>query len=183
MSVARDGLASLHGRMRVVRPGEPETGLGALLSAPARHELTAVQVAGDGAAERELAVPYRGERLSGSALLRQLDAWVAAGVIEPSCAEAVRAVAASPEWLALPGRTVVVLGAGAEVGPLPVLLSWGARVIGIDLPRPAIWDRVLETARRSGGTLLVPVADAKAGPGRRGFRRGPGPWPSGRAST
>jgi hypothetical protein len=41
MSVARDGLASLHGRMRVVRHGEPETGLGTLLSAPARHELTA----------------------------------------------------------------------------------------------------------------------------------------------
>jgi hypothetical protein len=170
MSVARDGLASLHGRLRVVRQGEPETGLGALLSASARHELTAVQVAGGGAAERELAVPYRGERLSGSALLRQLDAWVAAGVIESSCAEAVRAVAESPEWLALPGRTVVVLGAGAEVGPLPVLLSWGARVIGIDLPRPAIWDRVLETARRSGGTLLVPVADAK--PGRDGVDSG-----------
>jgi len=163
MSVARDGLASLHGRMRVVRHGEPETSLGALLSAPARHELTAVQVAGGATAERELAVPYRGERLSGDALLRQLDAWVAAGVIESSCAEAVRTVAASPDWLALPGRTVVVLGAGAEVGPLPVLLSWGARVIGIDLPRPAIWDRVLETARRSGGTLLVPVADAKPG--------------------
>ena len=154
----------------MVRPGEPETGLGALLSASARHELTAVHVAGGGAAERELAVPYRGERLSGSALLRQLDAWVAAGVIESSCADAVRAVAASPEWLALPGRTVVVLGAGAEVGPLPVLLNWGARVIGIDLPRPAIWDRVLETARRSGGTLLVPVADAK--PGRDGVDSG-----------
>ncbi len=163
MSVARDGLASLHGRMRVVRHGEPETGLGALLSASARHELTAVQVAGGATAERELAVPYRGERLSGDALLRQLDAWVAVGVIESSCAGAVRTVAASPDWLALPGRTVVVLGAGAEVGPLPVLLSWGARVIGIDLPRPAIWDRVLETARRSGGTLLVPVADAKTG--------------------
>jgi hypothetical protein len=170
MSVARDGLASLHGRLRVVRQGEPETGLGALLSASARHELTAVHVAGGGAAERELAVPYRGERLSGSALLRQLDAWVATGVIESSCADAVRAVAASPEWLALPGRTVVVLGAGAEVGPLPVLLNWGARVIGIDLPRPAIWDRVLETARRSGGTLLVPVADAK--PGRDGVDSG-----------
>ena len=141
-----------------------------MLSASARHELTAVQVTGGGAAEHELAVPYRGERLSGSALLRQLDAWVAAGVIESSCADAVRAVAASPEWLALPGRTVVVLGAGAEVGPLPVLLSWGARVIGIDLPRPAIWDRVLETARRSGGTLLVPVADAK--PGRDGVDSG-----------
>src|SRR6185312_10159680 len=103
------------------------------------------------------------ERLSGDALLRQLDAWVAAGIIESSCADAVRTVAASPDWLALPGRTVVVLGAGAEVGPLPVLLSWGARVIGIDLPRPAIWDRVLETAKRSGGTLLVPVADWLAG--------------------
>jgi hypothetical protein len=170
LSVARDGLASLHGRLRVVRQGEPETGLGALLSASARHELTAVHVAGGGAAEHELAVPYRGERLSGSALLRQLDAWVATGVIESSCADAVRAVAASPEWLALPGRTVVVLGAGAEVGPLPVLLNWGARVIGIDLPRPAIWDRVLETARRSGGTLLVPVADAK--PGRDGVDSG-----------
>jgi hypothetical protein len=163
MSVARDGLASLHGRMRVVRHGEPETGLGTLLSAPARHELTAVEVTGGGTAERELAVPYRGERLSGDALLRQLDAWVAAGIIESSCADAVRTVAASPGWLALPGRTVVVLGAGAEVGPLPVLLGWGARVIGIDLPRPAIWDRVLETAKRSGGTLLVPVADAKPG--------------------
>ena len=103
MSVARDGLASLHGRMRVIRPGEPETGLGALLSAPARHELTAVQVTGGGTAERELAVPYRGERLSGDALLRQLDAWVAAGVIESSCADAVRTVAASPE-LARPAR-------------------------------------------------------------------------------
>ena len=163
VTVARDGLASLHGRMRVVRPGEPEAGLGTLVSAPARHELAAVPVAGGGTADRELAVPYRGERLSGSALLRQLDAWVAAGVIEPSCADAVRAVAASPEWLALPGSTVVALGAGAEVGPLPVLLGWGARVIGIDLPRPDIWDRVLATARHSGGTLLVPVADAKPG--------------------
>jgi hypothetical protein len=46
-----------------------------------------------------------------------------------------------------------------------VLLNWGARVIGVDLPRPLIWERVLETARRSGGTLLVPVADRR--PGRR----------------
>jgi len=166
--VARDGLASLHGRMRVIRPGEPEAGLGALVSADARHELAAIQVTGGGKADRELAVPYRGERLSGSALLRQLDAWVAAGVIEPSCADAIRAVAASPEWLALPGSTVAVLGAGAEIGPLPVLLSWGVRVIGVDLPRQDIWDRVLETTRRSGGTLLVPVAEGQEGQGGPG---------------
>ena len=109
-------------------------------------------------AERELSVPYRGERLSGDALLRRLDGWVTEGAVEPSCAEAVRTVAACPEWLSVPGRTVVALGAGAEVGPLSVLLSWGVRAIGVDLPRSAIWDRVLEVARRSGGTLLVPVA-------------------------
>ena len=163
MSVARDGLASLHQRMRVVGRDGEETALDAPVSAPARCALSAVTVAGTGAAERELSVPYRGERLRGSALLRRLDGWVTEGVIEPSCADAVRAVAANPGWLALPGRTVVALGAGAEMGPLPVLLSWGARVIGVDLPRPVIWERVLETARRSGGTLLVPVTQDKPG--------------------
>ncbi len=163
VSVARDGLASLHRRMRVVGRHGAETGLDALVSAPARCTLTTVIVRGTGVAETELSVPYRGERLRGSALLRRLETWVTAGVIEPSCAAAVQAVAANPDWLALPGRTVVALGAGAEVGPLPVLLSWGARVIGLDLPRPVIWERVLETARRSGGTLLVPVAHDKPG--------------------
>jgi hypothetical protein len=161
VSVARDGLASLHRRMCVVGPDGGETALDALVSAPARHGLAAVTVAGTGAAESELSVPHGGERLRGGALLRRLEAWVTAGVIEPSCADAVRAVAANPGWLALPGRTVIALGAGAEVGPLPVLLSWGARVIGVDLPRPVIWERVLPTARRSGGTLLVPVAHDK----------------------
>ena len=59
--------------------------------------------------------------------------------------------------LALSGRTVAVLGAGAEIGPLPVLLSWGIRVAAVDLPSPAIWERVLEMARGSAGTLLAPV--------------------------
>jgi hypothetical protein len=159
LAVARSGLSSLHRRMLVAAPGGQETGLGALASAPARRTLATVTVPGTGVADAELTVPYHGERLHGDALLRRCEAWVAGGIIEPSCADAVRAVAAHPEWLALPGRTMVVLGAGAEVGPLPVLLGWGARVIGVDLPRPPIWDRVLDMARRSGGTLLVPVAD------------------------
>ena len=163
VSVARDGLGSLHRRMRVVHAGGEETGLGALLSAPTQRCFTAVTVPGTGQADEELSLPYHGDRLSGGALLRRLDTWVGSGVIEPSCADAVRAVAAHPEWLRLPGRTIAVLGAGAEVGPLDPLLSWGARVIAVDLPRPAIWERILDSARRSGGTLLVPVAQGQPG--------------------
>jgi hypothetical protein len=158
VTVARDGLESVHRRMLVAGPDGEESGLDALLSGPARCALTTVTVAGTAAAEDELSVPYRGERLRGDALQRRLEAWVTGGVIEPSCAEAVRTVMAHPDWLALPGRTVAVLGAGAEIGPLPVLLSWGARVIAADLPRPGIWERVLDIAHSSAGTLLVPVA-------------------------
>ena len=162
VSVARDGLESLHRRMRVIGRDGEEARLDALVSAPARGQLAAATVTGNGTPERELSVPYRGERLCGDALLRRLDQWVVGGVIEPSCAEAVRTVGAHPDWLALPGRTIVALGAGAEVGPLPVLLSWGARAIGVDLPRPEIWERVLAEARRGAGTLLVPVAAGDA---------------------
>jgi hypothetical protein len=163
VSVARGGLESLHRQMRVAGEGDEETGLDTLLSAPAQLSPGTVTVSGSGTAETELSLPYRGERLRGDALLRRLDAWAGDGVIEPSCADAVRTVAAHPQWLGLPGRTVAVLGAGAEVGPLGALLSWGAQVIAIDLPHPAVWQRVLDTARRSGGTLLVPVADDNTG--------------------
>ena len=168
VSVARNGLESLHRRMRVVHADGEETALSSLLSAPADRLVSTVTVSGTGQAGEGLSLPYHGDGLRGDALLRRLDAWVDEGVIEPSCAAAVQTVAAHPEWLHLPGRTVVVLGAGAEVGPLSPLLSWGARVIAVDLGRPAIWERVLDTARHSAGTLLVPVtAQAPGQPGGR----------------
>ncbi|TKJ19011.1 hypothetical protein [Blastococcus sp. CCUG 61487] len=162
-TIAEAGLDSLHSRMRVAGP-EGETGLHALTTAPAERALHTVEVAGTAEPERELSLPFHGRRLRGDDLLRQLDAWVEAGVIEPSCADAVRTVADHPQWLALPDTTVVVLGAGAEMGPLTALLRWGARVAGVDLPRAPLWERVLETARGSAGTLLVPTADAAAEP-------------------
>ncbi len=158
LAIARDGLGSLHARMRVAAPGGDEADLGSLLTAPARQRFVTATVHGTGEAEDEFSLPYHGERLRGDALARKLDAWVTAGIVEPTCADAIRAVAAHPEWLSLPGQMVAVLGAGAEIGPLPILLGWGATVAGVDLPRPALWERVLRTAQDSGGTLLVPVA-------------------------
>jgi len=155
--IATAGLDSLRARLRVAGP-EGETGLAVLGTAPAGRALTTRELRGEAEPERELSLPYRGQRLRGDALHRRLAAWVDSGVIEPSCAAAVRTVADHPEWLALPDTTVVVLGAGAEMGPLPALLRWGARVAAVDLPRPALWQRVLETGRRGAGTLLVPVA-------------------------
>jgi hypothetical protein len=165
LSIARGGLGSLHARMRVRGPGDAETGLDALLSVPARTSFAMHSVAGAAERETEMSLPYRGERLRGDALARQLEAWVGGGVIEPSCAEAVRAVAAHPEWLRLPDQTVIALGAGAEVGPLEVLLRWGARVVAVDLPSPPVWERVLRMARQGAGELLVPVSrEAPAAP-------------------
>jgi hypothetical protein len=168
LSIARDGVGSLHARMRVSGPDGEETGLDALLSAPAQASFATLSVPGTAEAETELSLPYRGERLRGDALVRRLEAWVNGGIIEPSCADAVREVAAHPEWLRLPGQTVVALGAGAEVGPVEVLLRWGVRVAGVGLPNPPTWDRVLGMARRGAGTLLVPVTRAAPAPLRQG---------------
>jgi hypothetical protein len=157
VTIARDGLASLHERMTVVHADGTETGLDELFTGAPYEPLRTATVAGKGNPDRELSLPYRGQRLRGDELRRRLDAWVTAGVIEPSCAEAVRLVLDNPDWLDLGDQRVVVLGAGAEMGPLPSLLRWGGDVVAVDLPRPEVWRRLAETVRRSGGRLQVPV--------------------------
>src|SRR3954471_12457863 len=156
LTIASGGLQALHGRMQVAVDGA-ESGLDALRTAKPGRTLAAVEVRGDGEAETEFSLPFGGTRLRGDDLRRRLDAWVAAGVIEPTAAAAVGEVMAHPEWLRLPDTTVAVLGAGAEMGPLPSLLRGGARVAAVDLRHPALWQRVLDTARRGAGTLLLPA--------------------------
>jgi hypothetical protein len=159
VSVAHEGLGSLYRQMRVIDSAGNESGLDEIekASSVGRPPGT-VTVSGSGEPVRELVIPYRDQQLRGEALSRQLDTWIVGGFIEPSCAESIRTVAAHPEWLALPGQTVIVLGAGAEVGPLSALLNWGAHLVGVDLPSAPLWSRVLETARHGAGTLKVPVA-------------------------
>lgn len=156
LTIARDGLASVHSRMQWGDPDAADAPLAAAFGYPPAPTVTE-EVHGSGEAETELSVPYRGERLRGDALRRQVDAWISAGVAEPSLAEAVDAVINNPQWLSLPETTVVVLGAAAEMGPLRSLLRWGGTVAAVDLPRPGLWESVLEEAGRSAGRLLVPA--------------------------
>jgi hypothetical protein len=120
-------------------------------------DFSTATVAGVGSVDRELSVPYHGDRLRGDGLRAQLERWVDAGVMEPSCAIAVTDVLDNPDWLDLTDFRVVAIGAGAEMGPVQSLLRWGADVVAVDLPRPAIWNRLLEINRRYGGRLHIPL--------------------------
>jgi hypothetical protein len=155
--VAGAGLDAVRRRLVVAHP-DGDRPLGSVADAPGARSLETLTVTGEGEPLTELVLPYRGQRLVGAELDAQLAAWESAGVLEPSAAVAVREVAAHPEWLRLEGLTVAVLGAGAEMGPLGPLLRWGATVAAVDLPTPAIWERVLDAARAAAGRLLVPVA-------------------------
>ncbi len=157
VSVASGGLASLHERMRAL---DATGGEHRLVDWPEEgREIESVDIHGRGEPLNELELPYRGQRLRGDEIRRRVDEWVAAGVVEPTVSEAVEAVLANPDWLRLEGHTVAVLGAGAEMGPLPSLMRWGARVAALDLDRPAIWEKVLKLAQEGAGTMVVPVRE------------------------
>lgn len=158
--IAESGLAAVHDRMRWNPDGSGDQPLSAAVGgavgappSPIDSEL----LTGGGEPDTALTIPYRGHRLAGDDLRRQLDAWVDGGVVEPSLRDAVTAVLENPDWLRLDGRTVVVLGAAAEMGPLRSLLRWGATVAAVDLPRPELWSRLLDDTRGLAGRLVLPV--------------------------
>ena len=159
-AIAAEGLASVHRHLVVADEEGHDQPLDTLRDAPAARALRTAEVVGEGQRSEELVLPYRGRRLRGDQLRDQLEEWARRGVLEPSVVDAVSEVAAHPEWLPLEGRTVAVLGAGAEMGPLAPLLGWGATVAAVDLPRPTVWERVVRTGRAGAGRLLLPVAEA-----------------------
>lgn len=156
---ARAGLDATYERFEFVRDAAVVR-VDDTTSSPAK-ELATVAVSGS-AEPAPLAVPYRGEQLTGGTLRRQLQAWVDAQVVEPGFALAVDEVLDHPDWLDLSDRTFVVLGAGSEMGPLGPLSRWGATLALVDLPRPALWRRVLATVRAGAGRAVLPVRDLPA---------------------
>ncbi len=156
-AIADAGLDSVHARMRVITADGEDLPVTSVMEMASSTALDTVEVHGSRDPDTEFTLPYRGTRLSGAALGDQLRQWARDGVLEPSAVDAVLEVAAHPEWLSLPGQTVAVLGAGAEMGPLTALLRWGATVAAVDLPVPAVWERIVQTAENGAGRLLVPV--------------------------
>ena len=156
--VARDGLFALHERMVFVRDGD-EVPLATAFSRDAAAHFDTTTVDGAGSSPGRLSIPYRGGALEGAELHRRLDEWVARGVIEPSCADALRAVDAHPEWLDARDITIALVGAAAEMSPMSALLRWGATVAAVDLPRPQVWERIARAAHTGSGRVLAPVAD------------------------
>jgi hypothetical protein len=156
VAVARAGLESLASRMRFEAAGEAGS-VGEAVKQGSDQGLGTRRTTGAGDQVRELVVPYRGEQLRGDALLQQVDAWLARGVVEPTFADAISAVVRRPEMLDLRDTAFAVLGAAAELGPVPSLLSWGARVAGVDLPVPRLQERLVGAARDSAGVLDLPA--------------------------
>jgi hypothetical protein len=162
VAAAEAGLASLHRRFEFVRDGERQP-LPAAFDRTDRRPLGTLTVRGqDRSLRPALTVPYRGEELRGDALQRQLDRWVETGHVEPSFAEAIRRVAANPDWLDLSDLTIAVVGAGAEMGPLPSLSRWRANVLAVDLPRPEVAERIAALARGGNAVVHLPTVPEPA---------------------
>ena len=156
VSISADGLTSAHRRFTFIRNGE-QLPLSDAMKRLSRATYASVTVHGTQPRETEMSLPYKGKRLFGSSLRTQIDHWVTAGIAEPGFAEALHLVLDNPDWLDLSDVDVAILGAGAEMGPTRSLLRWGARVHAVDLPRPLIWQRLIEITRRTAGTLRIPV--------------------------
>ena len=158
---AAAGLESMRRRMRFAR-GDAEIQIEDAMATPRRAYATR-RVAGtrrDGPAP--LAIPLQGRMLDGDDLRRVLDRWQSEGYFEPSFLEAIERVRAHPEWLDLSDQSFALLGAQAEMSPLPWLLNWRATVYAIDLPRPAIWQSLQKAAVEGNGNLLAPFDPADA---------------------
>lgn len=161
VEIAGRGLNRIYRDFSFCRDGEALALDVAMRSTPPEH-LQTVTIAGQGDAPPRLEVPYRGEVLSGDALRRQAQQWVERGVAEPSFAAALEEVIAHPEWLDLSDWTIAVLGAGAEIGPVPTLAGWRANLALVDMPNPEMWRKIIDSARRGNGRTRIPVREGSS---------------------
>lgn len=164
LRISQAGLASMRRRFRFIR-NDVESTLTDSMELYRKPGFASVTVHGTSARETDLSVPYRGRRLFGDDLRRQIDSWVDRGIAEPSFGVALHRVLDNPDWLDLTDLDFAILGAGAEMGPSRQLLRWGATVHAVDLPTPDVWTRLIAITRNTSGVLRIPIAlDAEGAP-------------------
>jgi len=162
LKIARAGLEHVHHAFEFHRGGS-SVPFDQAMSSDTPALFHTAEESGSGTLEApSLSVPYINGTLSGPALRGKLNQWARFGTIEPSAADAIRAVSETPEWLDLRGKVFVLLGAGSAMGPLPLLLSLGATIVAVDLDRAPIWSRIVSMARASPGKLVFPVKQPRA---------------------
>jgi hypothetical protein len=161
---SRAGIDAAWRAFEFVGEGGQALPLAQAMAQPGEAVLATVSVQGQGdAVPARWEVPYRGKRLHGDALLRQIDRWQREHIAEPGHCDALRRLVAHPEWFDLSDRRIVLLGAGSEAGPLGWLARWRAQILALDLPRPAVWKRIAATVAVGNARLLAPAATGTAG--------------------
>jgi hypothetical protein len=109
------------------------------------------------AAPRPWSLPYRGRDLQGNEARDAIEAWRERGLCEPGHADALGRVLDHPEWFDLGDRTLVLLGAGSEAGPMAWLAQWRARIVAIDLPQRETWQRLVRWIDAGNATMVAPA--------------------------
>ena len=157
IQIAEDGLRKAHQSFEFYRHGQKHV-LKDAMQLPTEN-LHTFKLQGTSQAEPEWYVPYHRQKLQGQALLDQIAAWLAAGIIEPSHAAALNAAVAHPEWFDLSDRNTVLFGAASEAGPLTWLAKWKANIIAVDLPNSRVWNKILTTVQQGNATLYAPSSE------------------------
>eukprot|EP00041_Stephanoeca_diplocostata_P005745 m.67962 g.67962 ORF g.67962 m.67962 type:complete len:567 (-) comp15974_c0_seq1:1323-3023(-) len=126
------------------------------------HLLHSIVVKGSNVQEhREPELWYRGKQHHGAAIRSIVADWIERGIVEPTFAAVVEELQQNPHWMDLRDKHFAIIGAGSQMGPAEELLNLGATVYAIDLPKPAVWQRLIDICRKSSGTLVVPVMGDK----------------------
>ncbi|HMN77363.1 MAG TPA: hypothetical protein PKC97_14965 [Burkholderiaceae bacterium] len=172
LASARAGLDAAWNELAFTRADGTGTTLRKALddAAPDLHSTT-FQGRGDARPE-PWRVPLRGALLEGDALARQIDDWLARGIIEASAAAALQRCRRHPEWFDLSDRRLVLLGAGSEAGPLRWLARWRANIVAIDVAREPVWQRIAGIVAEGNARLVAPLRRAAA------KQAGPAQWAS-----
>lgn len=182
LEVAKAGLHAAQSLFEFVRPGRPSMSLAKAMDTYTENVFETHSIKGSGPKPDtggcDLSIPYAGQKggapyylskedrhkeISGPNLVKQLDQWVAYGVMEEDCACALKLCVEHKEWLDLSNHYFVLLGAGSAMGPLPLLLSLGANVYAVDIDRPQVWAQLLAKARDGeySGEFTFPIKASK----------------------